>query len=58
MLYIGDLAAKGRTGRNPDHATDGDLTTCSETRNSWSVQFSPFELITEIHIVTKRDKLR
>ena len=58
MLYIGDLAAIDRTGGNPDHATDGDVTTCSETWKSWSVQFSTNELITEIHIVTKTEYLR
>ena len=58
MLHIGDLAAKGQTGRNPDNATDGNVTTCNETRRSWSVQFNTYELITEIHIVTKPDKLR
>ena len=57
MLYIGDLAAIGRTGEYPDYATDGDLTTCSETTKSQSVQFSTYELITEIHIVTQSDKL-
>jgi hypothetical protein len=65
ILYIGDLAADGSFSQDASSAklaNDDDPETCYESSGTeipvWEISFTAKETITEIHILTKSNKLR